>query len=79
MSDEVKKRRGSVGGLVLLLLGGLTLYVLSSGPAFWFAASYPNRTLQTLLMLTYSPLILASGALPVVGRLWEACLELWSA
>ncbi len=32
MSDEARKRPGSIAGKALLLLGGLTLYVLSIGP-----------------------------------------------
>jgi hypothetical protein len=79
MSDEAKKPRGSVGGLVLLLLGGLTLYVLSSGPAVWVVLNFPNPAMEIALELAYLPLIAASQSLPIVGRLWEAYLTLWGA
>jgi hypothetical protein len=79
MSDEAKQRRGSVGGLMLMLLGGLTLYVLSSGPALWVVLNFPNPVMEISLELTYLPLIVASQSLPIVGRLWEAYLTLWGA
>ena len=79
MSDESRTRRGSVGGLVLLLLGGLTVYVLSSGPAVWVVFNFPNTVMEIALELAYLPLIVASQSLPIVGNLWKAYLALWGA
>ncbi len=79
MSDESRTRRGSVGGLVLLLLGALTVYVLSSGPAVWVVLNFPNPVMEIALELAYLPLIVASQSLPIVGNLWEAYLALWGA
>ena len=68
MSDEARKRPRSIVGRALLLLGGLTLYVLSIGPVGWLTGNTPSPVVKVALDLIYLPLGLIFYFLPWIPR-----------